>query len=296
MSAQPPSQRTDPTGVAYGLSAYLVWGVVVLFWPLLGHVPALEVLAQRVVWALVVLVLCLMVFRVPWTWLGSVRAEWQRLTIAAVIIAVNWLTFIWSVNEGYVAEASLGYFLNPLVNVAVGMILFRERPGWVAVAGVVAAAVGVTVVASAMAATVWVSLVLAFTFSAYGVAKRGVRLPALPGLAFESAVLLPVALAYLAVAGSGAFTSDARTAALLVASGAVTVTPLYLFAQAAPRLPFGLLGMLQYIAPSTMLLIGIFHLGQQVPPAYWAGVSLVWVGFVMFMVTALRRSRRARAS
>lgn len=280
--------RTHASGVLAGLGAYLWWGVVVLFWPLLDHVAALEVMAYRVVWALAVVLLCLVVFRVPWNWLAVARSEAPRLVPAAFLVGANWLTYIWAVNSGHVAEASLGYFLNPLVNVAVGMVVLRERPGRAAVTGVLAAAAGVVVITTVMAATVWIALLLAFSFSAYGLVKRGVTIGPLPGLAVETAVLTPLAVGYLLVAGSGAFASDVATSLLLVASGVVTVVPLYLFAIAAPRLNFGLLGMLQYIAPTTMLLIGVTYLGQYVPGLYWVGLALVWVGFACYMVGAAR--------
>ena len=276
-----------------GLGAYVWWGLVVLFWPLLEHVPSGEVMAHRVVWALVLVLACLLVFRVPWDWVPVARAEFVRLLPAAFLVGTNWLTYIWAVNSGHVAEASLGYYLNPLVNVAVGMIVLRERPGRAAVVGVVAAAIGVVVITTVMAATVWIALVLAFSFSAYGLVKRGVKIGPLPGLAVETAILLPVAVSYLLVAGTGALTSNVPTASLLVASGAVTVVPLYLFAMAAPRLPFGLLGMLQYIAPTIMLLIGVTYLGQSVPGLYWVGLALVWVGFACYMFGVVN-ARRVR--
>ena len=290
--------QVERLGVLTGLGAYLWWGVVVLYWPLLEHVPAAEVMAHRVVWALVLVLVLLTLARVPWGWVSIARRESPRLVPAAFLVGANWLTYIWAVNSGHVAEASLGYFLNPLVNVALGMLILRERPGRAAVAGVAVAALGVVIVASVMAATVWVALVLALSFSAYGMVKRGVTIGPLPGLAVETAVLLPFALGYLLLSGTGALLADAGTTWLLVGSGAITAVPLILFAIAAPRLSFGLLGMLQYIAPTTMLLIGVTYLGQSVPGAYWAGLALVWAGFAGYMVGVAhkRRSGRGRAS
>lgn len=289
------SERPEGRAVLTGFSAYVLWGVLVMFWPLLAHVPSLEVMAWRVVWALLLVVALLLVLRVPWTWLRDVRLEWRRITLASILVGINWLTFITAVNSGHGAETSLGYYLNPLVNVAVGMIAFRERPGKLALAGVGAAALGVLVVASQMATTVWIALLLAFSFSGYGAAKRGVKLPTLQGLAIESAILAPISVAYLVFAGTGAFTADGSTAALLIASGAVTALPLYLFSRAAPHLPFGVLGMLQYVAPTLMLFVTLFVFGQSVPPAYWAGIALVWLGFGLFMVSVLGKRRRARS-
>jgi chloramphenicol-sensitive protein RarD len=279
-----------------GLSAYLLWGFVVLFWPLLKHVPAWEILAHRIVWSLVIVALALVVLRHPWSWLRQVRRDWARLVPATILIALNWGVFIWAVNAGHVAETSLGYFLNPLINVALGMLLFRERPGPGALVGVLLAAVGVAGIAVVMTGTVWISLVLGFSFGLYGAAKKRTRLGALEGLALESGLLTPVALAYLLFFGSGAFTSGVRDALLLVAGGFITAVPLWLFAKAAPHIPLGVLGMLQFIAPTISLILSVTWFGQRVPPVFWGGLALIWTGTLLYLTVMLRTRRRARAS
>lgn len=284
------------TALLQGLSAYLMWGFVVLFWPLLKHVPAWEILAHRIVWSLVIVAAALVVLRRPWSWVRTIRSDWLRLMPATVLIALNWGVFIWAVNAGHVAETSLGYFLNPLINVALGMLFFRERPGPGALLGVLLAAVGVASIALVMTATVWVSLVLAFSFGLYGVAKKRTRLGALEGLAFESGVLAPIALGYLLWFGSGAFTTSPRDALLLVAGGAITAVPLWLFAKAAPRIPLGMLGMMQFVAPTISLILSVTWFGQRVPWVFWAGLSLIWAGTALYMAVLLRSRSRTRAA
>lgn len=286
-------QTPQRAALLQGFTSYLMWGFVVLFWPLLKQVPAGEILAHRIIWSFVLVALILVVLRRPWRWVLTVPADWARLLPATVLIAVNWGVFIWAVNAGHVAETSLGYFLNPLVNVGLGMLFFRERPGGGALLGVLLAAVGVISIALVMSATVWVSLVLAFSFGLYGAAKKQTHLGALEGLALESGLLTPVALAYLAVIGGGAFIASTRDAALLVAGGVITAAPLWLFAKAAPRIPLGVLGMLQFVAPTISLILSVTWFGQQVPWVFWIGLGLIWCGTAMYLAVMLRSRRRA---
>ncbi|HOB05922.1 MAG TPA: EamA family transporter RarD [Propionibacteriaceae bacterium] len=275
-----------------GLSAYVLWGLVVLFWPLLKHVPAWEILAHRIIWSFVVVALVLVVLKRPWTWLRTVASDWMRLLPATVLIAVNWGVFIWAVNANHVAETSLGYFLNPIVNVALGMLFFRERPGGAALIGVLLAAFGVAWIAVEMTGTVWVSLTLALSFGLYGAAKKRTHLGALQGLALESGLLTPVAIGYLLWFGTSAFSSSWRDALLLFAGGVITAVPLWLFAKAAPRIPLGVLGMLQFIAPTMTLILSVTWFGQQVPWVFWAGLALIWCGTALYLAVFLRTARR----
>jgi len=161
--------------MAQGLTTYILWGFTALYWPLIKQAGALELLANRVVWSLVLVVIMLVVLRRPWSWLKSLRFVWPRLLAASVFIALNWLTYIWAVNAGHVAEASLGYFLNPLLNVVLGMIVFGERPSRQSLVGIGFAAIGVAVIAVVMTKTIWVALVLATSFAVYGVFKKACR-------------------------------------------------------------------------------------------------------------------------
>lgn len=280
------------SAIVSGALAYVVWGFLVLYWPLVASAQPLEILAHRIVWSLVWVVACLLLLRRRWTWLRTLRSHWVRLLIASVLIGANWLTYIWAINNGHVAEASLGYYLNPLVNVTLGVLLFGERSapaGWL---GVGFAAVGVAIIAVAMSGTIWVALTLAFSFGFYGAAKKGSTLGALEGLFVESAVLFVPALAFLLSLGAhNRFGQGSRETVLLVLCGAVTALPLWLFASAAPRIPFGLIGMLQYVAPTISLILGVTWFGQRVPHVYWVGLALVWLGMALYLTSLFRRTR-----
>jgi chloramphenicol-sensitive protein RarD len=280
--------------MAQGLTTYILWGFTALYWPLIKQAGALELLANRVIWSLVLVVIMLVVLRRPWTWLKSLRFIWPRLLAASVFIALNWLTYIWAVNAGHVAEASLGYFLNPLLNVVLGMLIFRERLARQSLVGIGFAAIGVAVIAVVMTKTIWVALVLATTFAVYGVFKKRAVLGALEGLAVESGVLVPIALGYLIWLGpSQHLGTGVGPTLLLIGAGVITAGPLWLFAIAAPRIPLGTLGMMQFISPTIQLMTGIFVLGQRVPTLYWLGLGLVWVGLGFYLTGSLRNTRRA---
>ena len=279
--------------MAQGLTTYILWGFTALYWPLIKQAGALELLANRVIWSLVLVVIMLVVLRRPWTWLKSLRFIWPRLLAASVFIALNWLTYIWAVNAGHVAEASLGYFLNPLLNVVLGMLIFRERLARQSLVGIGFAAIGVAVIAVVMTKTIWVALVLATTFAVYGVFKKRAVLGALEGLAVESGVLVPIALGYLIWLGpSQHLGTGVGPTLLLIGAGVITAGPLWLFAIAAPRIPLGTLGMMQFISPTIQLMTGIFVLGQRVPTLYWVGLGLVWVGLGFYLTGSLRNTRR----
>lgn len=279
--------------MAQGLTTYILWGFTALYWPLIKQAGALELLANRVIWSLVLVVLMLVVLRRPWTWLKSLRFIWPRLLAASIFIALNWLTYIWAVNAGHVAEASLGYFLNPLLNVVLGMLIFRERLARQSLVGIGFAAIGVAVIAVVMTKTIWVALVLATSFAVYGVVKKRAVLGALEGLAVESGVLVPIALGYLIWLGpSQHLGTGVGPTLLLIGAGVITAGPLWLFAIAAPRIPLGTLGMMQFISPTIQLMTGIFVLGQRVPTLYWVGLGLVWVGLGFYLTGSLRNTRR----
>jgi len=286
-------RATDRKATAQGLITYILWGFTALYWPLIKQAGALELLANRVLWSLVLVVAMLLVLRRKWTWLKSLRYLWPRL-LAASVIAINWGVYIWAVNNGHVAEASLGYFLNPLLNVILGMIVFGERPARQSLVGIGFAAIGVAVIAVVMTKTIWVALVLATSFAIYGVLKKRAVLGALEGLAVESGLLAPIALGYLIWLGpSQHLGTGLGPTLLLIGAGVITAGPLDLFALAAPRIPLGTLGMMQFISPTIQLLTGIFVLHQLVPPLYFVGLALVWVGLGFYLTGSLRNTRRA---
>lgn len=275
---------------------YVLWGLFPLFWPLLKPAGALEILAHRLVWSAVLVALVMIITRASWRWVPMVftRKNFFVLGAAAGLLAINWLTYIFAVNAGHVIEGSLGYFINPLVSVLLGVWLFGERLGRTGRIGSLLAFAGVVVIAWSSWQTLWISLLLAFSFGFYGATKKRSPLPALPGLLVESGFLFLPALGYLlflAWQGTGQFGTSTQASLLLMASGAVTAIPLWLFAIAAPKLPLGLIGILQYLAPTIQLLLGVFVFGQVVSPSYWAGMVLVWVGCAVFLSGALRTGK-----
>lgn len=288
-------------GVWYGLAAYLAWGLLPIYWKALGQVPALEILANRIVWSLV-LVLLILAVRRSWNWLLAARTRDVFLTYlaAAVLLAVNWFVYIWAVNDGHVVETSLGYFINPLVNVVLGVLLFREvlRPlQWVAVA---IAASGVLYLTLSYGSLPWIALTLAFSFGFYGVMKKRARLPALEGLALETGILSAAAAVYLvwlAANGMGALTtSSPTTVMLLVGAGVVTLFPLLGFAAAAQRVPLTVLGFMQYLAPTMQFLLGVLLYHEPFPVSRLIGFALIWLALAVFsMDGVMTRRRRLRA-
>lgn len=284
-------------GVASGLAAYAMWGLFPLYFPLLEPAGGVEIVAHRVVWSVVFVALLLTAMR---RW-GHVRAAvTDRRTLlvlagAAVLIAANWLIFVYGVNSGHVVETSLGYFINPLVSVLLGVVVFGERLRrlqWVAV-GI--AAVAVAVLTVDYGRPPWIALSLAATFGLYGLMKKLVRVEAAPGLFLETLlVLLPAlgVLAFLHADGTGTF-GDAGTghALLLVSSGIATAVPLLLFAAAARRIPLSTVGLLQYLTPLMQLSVGIFVYDEPMPPARLAGFAIVWLALAVFTADTLRHAR-----
>lgn len=282
-----------------GVAAYVIWGFFPLLFPLLKPADALEILAHRIVWSLVAVGLTMLVIRHPWGWLRDVltRERAPRVVAAALLIGVNWFVFIWAVNSDHVVEASLGYFINPLLNIVLGVLLFGERMSRDGLAGTLLAAAGVAVIAWENWAGLWVSLVLALTFGLYGAVKKRASAPPLGGLFLESGILTPLAVAYwawLAASGVSHFGTEARLSWLLVLAGILTAMPLWLFAIAAPRLPLGVVGILQYLGPTIQFALGITVFGQHVSASYWAGLVLVWLGSAVYLRSVFARSRGAR--
>jgi chloramphenicol-sensitive protein RarD len=277
-------------GLLYGVAAYLLWGLFPLYFPLLEPAGAIEILAHRVAWSLAtMLVVVVLSRRLP-----HFRALFRRhrarnlLTVAAVVIAVNWGTYIWGVNNHRVVETSLGYFINPLVTVLMGVLILRERLRrwqWAALGIAFVAVVGLAV---EYGHPPWVALTLAFSFGTYGLAKKQAGVDAVESLTFETLVLVPIALGYLIwLGGDGNFVGHGVGHSLLLAStGVVTAIPLLCFGAAAIRVPMTTLGLLQYLAPLLQFLLGVTVLDEHMSPMRWVGFGLVWVALVIFTVEA----------
>jgi chloramphenicol-sensitive protein RarD len=292
-------------GVLYAAGAYFLWGLFPLYFKLLQHVAATEVLAHRIVWSLVV-VLALLAVKGAWSWIRPLARQPRvlaRFALSALLIALNWGLYIWAVTSGHVIDSSLGYFINPLVNVLFGAALLGERLRPVQWAAVALAALGVAWLTWSAGALPWIGLVLAFTFASYGLLRKTAPLGSLEGLALETALLFPVAaawLGWLVWQQQASFTSgDPLTLVLLVAAGPVTALPLLLFAAGARRIAFSTLGMLQYIGPTLQFAIGVWLFHEPFDAARGLGFALIWAALAIFSLESLlwlrARARDARS-
>lgn len=285
-------------GILYAASAYTLWGLFPLYLRLMNRVEASEILAHRMVWSLVFVSAVLLVLR-RGAWIREVLrspATLARFAGSALLVSVNWGLFIWAINNGHVVDSSLGYFINPLVNVLAGYFLLQERLRplqWMA-AGL--AALGVLWLTWVGGQLPWIGLTLAVTFSGYGLMRKTARLGAIEGLALETALLAPFAtgfLIWLAHHGQSAFVqADAGLRALLLLAGPATAIPLLLFAAGARRIPFSLLGILQYIGPSLQLLLGIWVFGESFPFARALGFAAIWAALALYTAESIWRMRR----
>ena len=282
----------------FAASAYLMWGLFPLYWPLLAPSSSLEVLAHRVLWTLVVVVVLLAVGRRlgPLREVARDRRRLLRLTLAAVVIAVNWGTYIYGVTNDHVVETSLGYFINPIVTVLMGVVFLGERLRRAQWAAMALALVAVLVLTIANGSPPYIALVLAFSFGTYGLLKKTARTGTVEGLAVETVVLLPVAalfVTFLGVSGEGTFGSEGvGHAGLLAFSGLITAVPLLLFGAAASRVSLTTLGVLQYLAPTMQFLLGITLFDEPLPPVRLLGFVLVWAGLALFTADLVRHRRR----
>ena len=289
-------------GIVYAALAYGMWGVFPLYFRALHGVSPFEVLMQRMVWALLVVALILLV-RHRWNWL---RAVWSaprvlvRFAISAVLIALNWFVYIWAVNNGHVVDASLGYFITPLVNVLLGRIVLGERPRPAQWTAIVIAAVGVAWLGWQTGHLPWIGLALAATFGSYGLAKKTAPLGALEGLALETLLLFPFAVAalwWLWSQRQSAFAAgDVQLQLLLVASGPLTALPLLLFAAGARRIPMTTLGLIQYISPTLQLLLGVWVFNEPFGGPSLIGYGLIWSALVLYASESLWRVRQELAT
>jgi chloramphenicol-sensitive protein RarD len=290
-----PSMKRGPLLAA---GAYLLWGMLPIYWRALVDVPALEILLHRIVWSLAV-VLALLALRRDWRWLadGLRRpAVFRVFLITAVLLAVNWLVYLWANNNGHIVETSLGYFITPLVSVVLGLLVLRERMRrgqWLSV-GIAAA--GVLFLVLTASGWLWISLLLALSFGFYGLLRKTARLGSLEGLTVEMVILFLPALGYLlylSSSGQAAFAAgDASTTALLAFSGVVTAVPLLLFASGARLVPLTTLGLLQYIAPTMQFSIGVFVYDEPFDTTRLIGFSIVWLALAVYWVEGYLHRRR----
>lgn len=299
------TQPTAPAGshqggLPYALGAYAIWGFVPLFFKLLTTVPPVEVLAQRIVWSLPLCFVIMAFRRQIGDYLAALK-DWRTLRLllaSAVLIAVNWLVYIFAIFSDHVLAASLGYYLNPLVNMVLGVFFLGERLSRLQAVAVAIAAVGVAILLAGALDTLWISLTLALTFGTYGLIRKVAPVGSLPGLAIETTLLLPPSLAaavYFVWIGDGrGFGADAGISWLLAAGGVVTAVPLLLFATAARRMSYAALGFVQYLAPSIAFLLSLFVFGEPLKPAQLACFVLIWTSIAVFSFDMWRKMRGER--
>jgi chloramphenicol-sensitive protein RarD len=285
-------------GLGYGIGAYLLWGLFPLYWPLLEPAGPVEILADRMLWSLLFVAVLLTVRR-GWRdvrLIAADRRQLARLTLAAVLVTVNWGVYIWAVNTGHVVETSLGYFINPLLTILLGVLVLAERltrPQWIAV-GI--ATLAIVVLTLDYGRLPWIALSLAASFAGYGFFKKRVSAGAMQTLAIETMVLAgPALITLLVLAEQSRLTfgqHGAGQAALLAGTGVVTAVPLLLFGAGARRLPLSTIGLLQYLAPVLQFAVGVGIRHEPLPPARLAGFGLVWIALLVLTGDALRRRRR----
>ncbi len=294
-------QPLDRKGLAVAAGTFALWGVVPVYWSLLKVVPALHIVMHRIVWS-ALLVVGWLLLREGWRWLDAVRAQPRAMAILAltsVLIAGNWGIYIWAVNNGHVIETSLGYFINPLINVALGVLVLRERLTrlqWVAVA---CAAAGVAWLTWSAGTPPWISLSLAISFALYGLLRKLAPVDAVAGLGVESLYLFLPALLFVLWGefGHGGGFVDGwgwRIDLLLVLGGVITAAPLIGFAYGVRRIPFSLVGLLQYIAPTLQLLLGVFFYKEAFGPERAVGFAIIWAGLLLYAGEGLWRAQRRR--
>jgi chloramphenicol-sensitive protein RarD len=296
------TDRAVRTGLFYGLSAYLLWGIVPVYFKAVSRMPPLELLAHRIASSALLLVALLALlgrFKELVACLSHARSL-QFLLLSTIFIAANWYVFIYSVISNQIMQGSLGYFILPLVNVAIGTIFFHERmrpPQWIAIA---LAAAGVLVLTFWDGRFPWIALTLAFSFSIYGVLRKQAAVDATVGLAVETLLLTPLSLIVLCIiAAEGRLVFghvDRGLDALVLVSGLVTSVPLICFAQAVQRLRIVTIGILQYISPSLAFVIAVICYDEQFPLAYQFGYGLIWFGLVVFVVDAMRQTWNSRGN
>lgn len=299
MNAPARPDRHYRAGFALGLGAYGLWGVLPIYFKALKAVPAIDIVAHRVLWSLPFIAVLVLLSK------GTARLRQtlrRRRTLAllgltALLIGGNWLLYTYAVTSGHILAASFGYYLNPLANVLLGRFVLKERLSRVQWAAVAIAAAGISVLAAGALAQLWISLTLCVSFALYGLLRKIVQADALTGLGIETAYLLPAALAWLAwraAEGAAIAGGSGMDTALLLAAGIVSTTPLLLFTAAARRLPYSTLGMLQFLAPTLQFLLGVWY-GEPLTRAHIVAFAAIWAALVLYVVALLRKPRLPQA-
>jgi len=288
-------------GALFAIAAFGLWGVFPLYFKAVDHMPVAEVLAHRIFWSAVLVTVALgLRGRLAGIWsLLRDRAVAIRLVASATFVGFNWTVYIWAVTHGHVLESSLGYFINPLVNVLLGAVFLGERHNRLQWAAIAIAAIGVLNQIAFVGSFPWIALSLAFSFGFYGLIRKTAPVEAMSGLLFETAVYTPLAIAFvafLAYQGTGHFGTGWPDSALLVLAGVVTAVPLYLFTEAARRLRLATLGFFQYIAPTIQFILGVTVFGEPLGPSFLITFALIWAALALYSFSAVRAGKEKEAA
>ncbi len=292
-------QKEKTAGIVCAVAAYGLWGILPIYWKLINTVFSIEILSNRIVWAFVFMALIIAVTR-QWTELKEMvkeRKQMFNIFAASILIAINWGLYIWAVNSNKIVDASLGYYINPLLAVALGVLIFKEKLNNWTWAAITIASIGVLIKTVQYGKIPWISLALAISFALYGAIKKSVKANSIIGLTIETAMLAPVAAAYIAyrnVSGIGAFNIEGTLVILLlIGAGIVTAVPLLLFSSAAKRLPLSLVGLTQYISPTISLLIAIFIYHEGFTNGDMIAFCFIWVALIVYSLSQLNFAKGA---
>lgn len=293
-------------GLFYAITTYVIWGFFPLFWKLLEQVNSIEILLSRIIWSFVFTSLFILLIGQRKALFQDIKSLWKKkrsfwsLMAASFVISCNWYIYIWAVNHDHVIDTSLGYYINPLITVLCGMIIFKEKLSRAQIAAVIIAFIGVGIMTVSYGKIPWISLLLAFTFATYGVLKKKVPLNETRGLAIETMFILPIALVYYIYLMSTSDTSflqiNLKLDILLMVGGVVTAYPLILFAKGAKRLPQYILGFIQYLSPTIILLLGIVLYNEPFTKTDLFSFGFIWVGIIIFTISTFVDSRKRHYS
>ncbi|MBK3493594.1 EamA family transporter RarD [Viridibacillus sp. YIM B01967] len=296
--------QEEKKGILSALGAYIIWGVFPLYWKELKHVSSEEILAGRVVWSFVLTILFVFIVKQGKVLTSDFKALWQRpksfwlLVCAAYLISLNWFLYIWAVNNNHIVESSLGYYMNPLVSVLLGIFFLKETLTKAQVLSFIIAAIGVLILVVSYGQIPWVSIGLALTFGVYGLLKKKVLVDATRGLVMETFFILPVAIAYyvyIYFQGNISFLNiDMKTDLFIIGTGIVTAVPLILFATGAQKIPLYLIGFIQYISPTIMLFLGVIVYGETFNGIDLLSFSFIWAALILFSISKIVEMRKAR--
>ncbi|GEN53423.1 EamA family transporter RarD [Halobacillus faecis] len=294
----------EKLGIFYTAGAYILWGVLPIYWKMIQEIPAFEILAHRIIWSFLFMGVVILIARKHKEFMRECRQIVKNkkqvigITLASITISINWVTYILAVNTDHVVEASLGYYINPLVSILLGMIVLKEKFSKAQWLAFLLAALGVVYMTVNFGSVPWLALLLAFSFGSYGLLKKLVPLNAMFGLTIETLIVTPIAMVFLFQQQTGQWASIdfwSWTTAIVFGAGIVTAIPLLLFSAGAKRIPLSMVGFLQYFAPTIMLIIGIFLYDEPFTDVHAVSFTLIWAGLAVYTITRMKRLKKYEA-